>query len=101
VGAHEGLDHVMIELVGVVKDVVIDAELLSDSSRVVHVGNRTATRIRDPAPELERRTHDLVALLEQETRRNRRINSSTHGDQDLHCSILPVVGYFSTSPCNR
>jgi hypothetical protein len=94
VGSHERFDHVSVELVGVVKDVMIDAERLGDSSRVVDVGDRATPRIRHPAPEFERGAHDLVTLLEYETRRNRRVHSSTHGDQDLHGSILPAGWYF-------
>jgi hypothetical protein len=64
VGAHEWLDHVVVELLGVVKDVVIDAENLGDASCVVNVGDRTAARIRDAAPELQRGTNDVVTLFE-------------------------------------
>jgi hypothetical protein len=41
-------------------------KLLSDPSGVVYIRDRTATRIRRPAPELERRPHNIVARFFQE-----------------------------------
>ena len=80
VGRDEGSDDVTVELVGVVEDVVVDAQHLGDPTRVVDVGDRTTARVRHAAPELQRGAHDLVALLEQETGGDRRIDAATHGD---------------------
>jgi hypothetical protein len=71
---------VAFELLGVVEDVVVDAEHLGDATRVVDVRDRAASRVRDPAPELQRGTHDVVTLLDQETGGDRRIDAATHGD---------------------
>jgi len=76
----EGRDDVALELFGVVEDVVIDAQHLRDATRVIHVGDRAAARVRDAAPELQRGAHDLVTLLDQETGGDRRIDPATHGD---------------------
>jgi hypothetical protein len=62
--AHERLDHVSVELLGVVKDMVIDAEHLGDPSRVVNVGDRATTGIRHAAPEFQRGADDFVTLFE-------------------------------------
>ena len=51
----EGGDDVTLELLGVVEDVVIDAEHLGDATRVVDVGHRATARVRDAAPELQGR----------------------------------------------
>ena len=39
VALHERLDHVAIELLGVIKDVMVDTKNLGDASRVVHVSD--------------------------------------------------------------
>ena len=57
----KGRDDVTLELFGVVEDVMIDAERLGDSSRVFDVRHRTATRVRDSAPEFQRGADYLVA----------------------------------------
>jgi len=80
VSVNEGRDDVAFELLGVVEHVVIDAKYLGHATRVVDVGDRTAARVRHAAPELQRGAHDLVTLLDQETRGDRRIDAATHGD---------------------
>src|SRR5580692_12350869 len=93
VGLDEGRDDVALELLGVVEDVVIDAEHLGDAACVVHVRDRATARVRYPTPELQRGAHDFVALLEQETGGDRRIDPATHGDQNFHRPSLPVASY--------
>ncbi len=46
----EGSDHVALELFGVVKDVVVNAQDLRHSTRVVDISDRTAARVRRAAP---------------------------------------------------
>lgn len=43
VGRHEGSHDVVVELLGVVEHVMVDAEHLGHASRVIHVGDRTAS----------------------------------------------------------
>jgi hypothetical protein len=59
-----GSDDVRVEVFGKIEDVVRDAELLRDAPRVLDVGDRATARITTAAPELHRRTDDLVALGE-------------------------------------
>ena len=80
VAGDEGRHHVALELLGVVEDVVIDAEHLGDAARVVDVGDRAAARVRHAAPEFQRGADDLVTLLEQQAGGDRRIDAATHRD---------------------
>jgi len=59
---------------------VVDAEHLSDAARVVDVGDRATTRVRNAAPEFQGGAHDVVTLLDQETGGDRRIDAATHGN---------------------
>ena len=86
VALDEGRHHVALELLGVVEDVVVDAEDLGHPARVVDVGDRAAARVRDPAPELQRRADDLVARFEQQRRGDRRVDAATHRYEDFHAS---------------
>ena len=96
VGLDEGGDDVALELLGVVEDVVVDAEHLGDAARVVDVRDRATARVRDAAPELQRGAHDLVTLLEQETGGDRRIDAATHRDQNFHRPSLPADGSYAS-----
>jgi hypothetical protein len=84
--------HVALELLGVVEDVVVDAEDLRDPPGVVDVADRATTRVRRAAPELQRGADDLVALFDQESRGHRRIDAATHRYEDFHRPSLPVEG---------
>ena len=87
---NERRDDVTFELLGVVKDVMIDAESLGDPPGVVHVADRAAARIGNAAPQLEGRAHDVVTLLFQETRRYRRVHPAAHRHQNFHGTSLPA-----------
>jgi hypothetical protein len=62
----EGSNDVALELLGIVEDVVVNAERLGDAARVLDVSDRAATRVRDAAPQLQGCAHDLVTLLQQQ-----------------------------------
>jgi hypothetical protein len=101
VASYEGLDDVALELRGVIEHVMVNAEHLGDSARVVDVGDRTATRVRHPAPQLQGRANHLMALLEEEPSGHRRVNASAHRHEYFHRTSLPVRGDFYASPAKR
>ncbi len=79
--ANVGLDHDVVERVGEVEHVVRDVELRRDPSRVLDVADAAAAGVGLAAPELERDTRDVVALLEQERSRDRRVDPTAHRDE--------------------
>jgi hypothetical protein len=66
-----GLDHIPVEVVGEVEDVVGDAQLLGHPSGILDVGDGTAAGVRIATPQLHGCPHDLVALLAQQERSDR------------------------------
>jgi hypothetical protein len=90
VALDERCDDEPFELFGVIKDVMVDAENLSHAARIVNVANRTASRIRRPTPEFQGGAHHLVTLLDQEARRDRRVDATTHCNEDFHGPSLPA-----------
>ena len=90
VSRDKGRHHVALELLGVVKDVMINSEHLGDATSIVHVGDRAAARVRHAAPQLQRGAHDVVPLFNEQTSRHRRVNAATHRYQNFHCSSLPA-----------
>jgi len=70
--------------------VMINAEQLCDTARVIDVGDGTTSRVRDPTPEFECGAHDLVTLFDEQPRRHRGVHSPTHRHENFHLTILPV-----------
>jgi hypothetical protein len=60
------LNHIAVKIFGEVKDQVIDAQLLGDSTRVVNVAHAAATRVAVAAPQAHRDADDFVALFKQQ-----------------------------------
>src|SRR5271170_4624482 len=83
--------HVALELLGVVKDVVINAQYLGYAASVVDVSHRTASRVGGTTPEFECGTHHLMALFDQESGSYRGVDSPTHRDENLHASTMPIA----------
>jgi hypothetical protein len=63
VGLYIGAHDVLLEFGYEVEGVVIQTELLSDAPRVVDVGDRAASGIGVPSPELQGHADDVMALL--------------------------------------
>ncbi len=82
-------NHVTLELFGVVKDVVINAQDLGDATRVVDIGDRAATRVRRATPQLQGGAGHLVTRLQQQGGRDRRVDSPTHRYENFHVPSLP------------
>jgi hypothetical protein len=59
-----------MKIFGEVKDQVIDAQLLGNSTSVVNVAHAAATRIALAAPEAHRDSDDFVTLFKQQGSRN-------------------------------
>src|SRR5262245_8757454 len=103
--AHEVVDDVAAERTLEVEHVVRHAEGLADAARIVHRverAARTVWQIVAMAEQLHRRTDDVVALLDEHCRSNRRIHAARHGDQHalLHRCSYPARAIpcaFSTS----
>ena len=83
---HVRPDHVTVELVGEVEDVMGDPELLGHPAGVVDVRDRAAPGVGRAAPQLHGGADDVVALAHQQGGGNRRVDPTRHGDQDAHCS---------------
>ena len=81
-----GLDDGVVELVGEVEHVVRDAELGGDAPGVLDVGDAAAPGVGLAAPELERDAGDVVALLEQQRGRDRRVDPAAHRDEHARAS---------------
>ena len=81
-----GLNNVAMKIFGEVKDQVINAQLLGDSTSVVNVAHAAATRVAVAAPEAHRDSDDFVTLFKQQGSRNRRINAARHRYKNLHGS---------------
>ena len=81
---HVRADDARVEVVGEVEDVVHDAELLGDPAGVLDVAHRAAARVTRAAPELHGGAHDVVTLLQQQRGRDRGVDATGHGDEDLH-----------------
>jgi len=62
----DGLYDRSLKLGCVVENVVIDVKCVCDASGVIYIRDRTTTRIRRPAPELERRPDNIVSRFLQE-----------------------------------
>ena len=75
------VDHGVLEGVGEVEDVVIEAELAGDAPGVLDVGHRAAPAVGRAAPELEGGTDDLVPGLGEEGGGDRRVDSARHGNE--------------------
>jgi hypothetical protein len=58
-----GLNNVAMKIFGEVKDQVVDAQLLGDSTSVVNVAHAAATRVAVATPEAHRDSDDFVALF--------------------------------------
>src|SRR5690606_30652215 len=80
------------EVVAEVEHEVVDVELLRDAARVVDVGHRAAAAVALASPQLERDTHDLVTLLEQDGGRDRRVDTTRHRDEDVHVASAGSAG---------
>jgi hypothetical protein len=90
----EGTDHILLEALLLVDDVIGDAEVLGDAAGVVDVIQRTAAAglrsVRDAVlagqaglvPELEREADDGVAGLGEHGRNRRGVDPSGHGYGD-------------------
>ena len=81
VGGDVRVDHVAVEVVGEVEDVVGDAELLGHPAGVLDVGHRAAARVAHAAPQLHGGADHVVALLEEQGGRHRRVDPARHGDE--------------------
>ena len=69
-------DHIALEIVGQVEDVVRDTQLLGHPARVIDVGHRAAPRVRRATPQLERGPDDVMTLLHQERGRDGKVDAS-------------------------
>jgi hypothetical protein len=72
-------DHSPREVVGEVEDVVGDAELRGDPSRVLDVGDAATPGVAVAAPQLERDARDVEAAFEEQRGRDRRVDATAHG----------------------
>ena len=93
------IDDVAFELLGEVEDVVGDPELLGDPPGVLDVGYRAAASVGWPTPELHGGSDHLLAGVDQECSRHRRVDAAGHGDQHPHSLTLrPVAGPLRPGP---
>ena len=76
-----GSDHVRVEVVTEVEDVVLDAEAARHAAGIVDVGHRAATRVGLATPELQRDPHHVVTGLQQERGGHRGVDATGHGHE--------------------
>ena len=81
----------LVERVGEVEHVVRDAELRSDATRVLDIGDAAAARVARAAPELERHPGDVVTLVDQERGRDRRVDTPAHRNQHARHDAAQTV----------
>ena len=85
-------DHITLEVLTEVEDMVFDAESVGDSSGVVDIGHSATPRVRWTTPQLHRDSDNLVTGLEQQRCRNRRVDTTRHGDHDRPAHHQPPRG---------
>jgi hypothetical protein len=83
-GLHVWVDNMLVEIIGKVEYQVINAQLLGNSPRIVHVGNRTATGVAFAAPQAHGHAHHFVAGVFQFGGSHRRIDATRHGHKHFH-----------------
>ena len=110
-------DDLLVELPLEVQDVVRDVDGRGHAPRVVQVVERAAAaeRVRSPSRlivELHRQTDDVVALLGEQRRGDRRIDAARHRDDDAHLiyrchearshnTIVPMLVFVFVLTCDR
>ena len=80
------LDDPGVEVMGELEHVVRDVELLGHPARVVDVGDRTTAGVGGSTPEPHGATGHVVTGVAQHRRRDRRVDATTHGDEDPHAA---------------
>jgi hypothetical protein len=81
---HIGSDDMLVEDLGLGKDVMDDPQMVGDPAGVIHVGHRTASRVRPPPPQLEGDPDHVMAPGEEPGSSHRRVHPPGHGYQDAH-----------------
>lgn len=95
------IDDRPLEVVGEVEDEVVDAQLLSDSPRVVDVAHAAASRVALPSPEPQGDADDVVSGFFQQRGGDRRVDTTRHRDEDLHARTpdrVVAVRKWRTAP---
>ena len=69
---------------GEVEDEVVDSQLLGNAAGIVDVADAAAAGVALATPQAHRDTDDLVAGLDQQCGRHRRVHPTAHRDHDLH-----------------
>jgi hypothetical protein len=80
VGVDVRPNHPRVVVVGEVEHVVRDVELGRDAAGVLDVGGAAAPGVGLAAPQLERDAGDVVAALDQQRGRDRRVDAAAHRD---------------------
>ena len=96
---HEVVDDVAAERALEIEHVVRHAELLADAPRVVDRVERAARAVGQivaVAEELHRRADDVVALLDEHRRGDRRIDAARHRDEHALARSLAVHAQLAT-----
>ena len=83
-GLHVWVDNMLVEVVGKVEYQMINAQLLGNSPRIIHVGNRTATGVAFASPQAHSHAHHFVAGVFQFGGSHRRIDATRHGHKHFH-----------------
>ncbi len=84
---HEVCDDGILKLALEVDDVVREADEGCDATRIVEIVDGAAAAERLIAPlvvQLHGQTDDVVTLLGEQSRGDRRVDASRHGDYDSH-----------------
>jgi hypothetical protein len=77
---HIGPNHVAFEVVAEVENVVLDTEMVGDSTSVVDVAHRTASSVGGTAPELHGDADNIMPGIKEQGSSNRRVDASGHGN---------------------
>ena len=91
VSLHVRVDHVLVEAVTEVEDVVVNAKLLRHPTGIVDIRHRAAPGIAAAAPQLHGDANYVVPLLEKQRSGNRRVDTAAHGKQHPHDAPRTVM----------
>ncbi len=81
---HVRVDHMGVEIVDEVEDMVADPQLPRHPASVLHVSDGAASRVARATPQLHRGAHDVVTRPAQQRGGHRGVHASRHGNQDPH-----------------